>query len=229
MPKKATDSIVSVNGSTNDVAIIEKREQISSSKTPKQFVKKRPDGYDYVEEGYMRAMLNKLYPNWSWISSGDNPVNITQDWVSVTATLVIEDNGVIRQFFSPGSARIAYKRNQPHTLENVIDLDKAIASANTNSFKRAVNRLCNIADDVYRKQVRMDFMTTEQENSYDELLSQAKKLKMPLTRLAYWTNLKEQVYQSNFKEVFNILYEEVNHLDKKSNSKPTNQTTKENK
>lgn len=226
MPKKATDSIVSVNGATNDVAIIEKREQISSSKTPKQFINKRPDGYDYVEEGYMRAMLNKLYPNWSWISSGDKPVDITQDWVAVTATLVIEDNGVVRQFFSPGSARIAYKRNQPHTLENVIDLDKAIASANTNAFKRAVNRLCNIADDVYRKQVKMDFMTEEQEDSYDDLLKQAEKLGMPLTRLANWKNAKEKIYQSNFVDAYNSLYEEVNHLEKK-NSKPTKKTTKE--
>ena len=64
----------------------------------------------------------------------------------------IEDNGVVREFFSPGSARVQFKRGKPHTAENVIDIDKKLASANTNAFKRAVNRLGNIADDVYRKQ-----------------------------------------------------------------------------
>ncbi len=224
MPKKTTkDTIVSINGSTDNVAIIEKREQISSSKTPKQFVKKRPDGFDYVEESYMRAMLNKSYPNWSWISSGNNPVELTTDWVKVTATLVIEDNGVVRQFFSPGAARIAYKRGEPHTLDNVIDLDKAIASANTNAFKRSVNRLCNIADDVYKKQVKTDFMTIEQEEQYDELIKEAKKQGMPLTRLANWANAKERIYQSNFVDAYNTFYEEVNHLQTKK------QTTKKKK
>ena len=59
---------------------------------------------------------------------------------------------MVREFFSPGSARVQFKRGKPHTAENVIDIDKNLASANTNAFKRAVNRLGNIADDVYRKQ-----------------------------------------------------------------------------
>ena len=226
MPKKATDSIVSMNGSANEVAIIEKRETISNSKTPKQFVKRRPDGYDYVEESYMRAMLNKNYPNWSWIPSGQKPVELTQDWILVTCMLVIEDNGVQRSFFSPGCARITYKRDQPHTLENVVDLDKNVASANTNAFKRAINRLCNISDDVYKKQVRTDFMTEEQEKSYDELIQQAQKLGMPITRLATWKNAKEEVYQSNYSDAYSAFYDEVNHLKTKTTNKKTNKENK---
>ena len=36
----------------------------------------------------------------------------------------------------------------------MVDIDKNVASANTNAFKRAINRLCNIADDVYHKNVK---------------------------------------------------------------------------
>jgi hypothetical protein len=118
---------------------------------------------------------------------------------------------------------VQFKKNQPHTVENVIDIDKNVASANAYGFKRACNRLAHIADDVYRKQVRTDFMTEEQDKSYDELIQQAQKLGMPLTRLATWKNAKEEVFQSNFADAYNSFYEEVNHL--KTNKK----TNKENK
>ena len=74
------------------------------------------------------------------------------EWVIVTGVLRVNDNGVMREFYSPGSARVQFKRGKPHTAENVVDIVKNLASANTNGFKRAVNRLGNIADDVYRKQ-----------------------------------------------------------------------------
>ena len=37
----------------------------------------------------------------------------------------------------------------------MIDLDKNVASANTFAFKRAINRLTHISDDVYRKVVEL--------------------------------------------------------------------------
>ena len=45
------------------------------------------------------------------------------------------------------------KRGSKHTPENIVDIDKNVASANTDAFKRAVNRLCNVCDDIYRKQI----------------------------------------------------------------------------
>jgi hypothetical protein len=101
----------------------------------------------------MRNELTKEYPAWSWSPAGENPVQfLGSEWVIVTGVLRVSDNGIMREFFSPGSARVQFKRGKPHTAENVVDVDKNLASANTNGFKRAVNRLGNIADDVYRKQ-----------------------------------------------------------------------------
>ena len=125
----------------------------SETSTPRSQVKRKQD-FDYVEESWMRHQLNEHFPNWSWLPSGNNPVQfLGSEWVIVSGSLVINDNGVQRNFFSPGSARVMFKRDMPHTAENVIDIDNNVAAANTNAFKRAVNRLCNIADDVYRKQI----------------------------------------------------------------------------
>lgn len=224
MPKKATDSIV-VNGEMQ--LAIEKRTTISNTKTPKQMIKKKGDGFDYVEEGYMRAMLDKVYPDWSWLPTPNDSVQfLGSEWVVVSGVLEIteEESGRKRRFFSPGAARVQFKKNQPHTVENVIDIDKNVASANSMGFKRACNRLAHIADDVYRKQVRTDFITEEQEKAYDDLLKTAKDVGMKMTRLAQWRNAKETIYQSNYVDAFNSFYEEVNHLEKET--KKTNKETK---
>lgn len=147
------DKIVKVEETTLEQSLAKKHKDISQRTTPKAYVKTRPDGFDYVEESYMRNELTKEYPVWSWSAAGNNPVQfLGAEWVIVTGVLRVEDNGVVREFFSPGSARVQFKRGKPHTAEHVIDVDKNLASANTNGFKRAVNRLGNIADDVYRKQ-----------------------------------------------------------------------------
>tara|TARA_R110000787_G_scaffold246295_1_gene352045 strand:+ start:6297 stop:6938 length:642 start_codon:yes stop_codon:yes gene_type:complete len=147
------DKITVILDDSTGQSIIKKHKSISQRTTPKTYVKTRPDGFDYVEEAYMRNQLTKEYPGWSWSSAGENPVQfLGAEWVIVTGVLRFQDNGVPREFFSPGSARVQFKRGKPHTAEYVIDIDKNLASANTNGFKRAINRLGNIADDVYRKQ-----------------------------------------------------------------------------
>ena len=127
-----------------------KHKHISNMKTPKSFVKEK-NGHDYVEEAFMREMLNKYFSIWSW------EVQQTQflgsEWCVVTGELQIMDTGFPRKFGSIGAARIQFKKGKEHTPENVVDVDLNVAAANTNALKRAINRLCNIADDVYRKQV----------------------------------------------------------------------------
>ena len=95
---------------------------------------------------------------------------IGAEWAIVTAELVIVDNGVPRKFFSPGAARIQFKRGEEHTPENVIDIDKNLASANSNAFKRACNRLANLCDDVYRKQVEDISLDSDQIEFIEDLI-----------------------------------------------------------
>jgi hypothetical protein len=141
------------------IKIRQKHKDISNKKTPSAFIKTKPDGYEYVDEGYLRHRLNDEYPIWSWSPAGDKPVEfLGSEWVIVSGKLVIEDGGIAREFFSPGAARVQFKRGKGHTPENVVDIDKNVASANTNAFKRAINRLTNIADDIYRKQIEDPFL-----------------------------------------------------------------------
>jgi len=168
------DKIVNVDD-IHDLDIVEKKiksvhAETSSVKTPSWAVKRRPDGFDYVEEAYMRTKLNEIYPIWSWEAVGNGVQFIGAEWAVVTAELVIVDNGIPRKFFSPGAARIQFKKGSPHTPDNVVDIDKNLASANTNAFKRACNRLGNIADDVYRKHVEDLTLTPEQIENVEEMI-----------------------------------------------------------
>ncbi len=157
-----------------ETTLRKKHKEISDRKTPKAHVKRRPDGMDYLEEGYMRQEgLNKNFPIWSWSPIKHNPVQfLGSEWAVVSGVLEVVDEGVPRKFFSPGAARIQFKRGTPHTPENVIDIDKNVASANTNAFKRAINRLTNFGDDIYRKQIEDLSLTDEDMDTVNSLLGQ---------------------------------------------------------
>jgi hypothetical protein len=139
--------------SESHAKVTEYRKKISETTTPPNKIKKR-ESFEYLEEGYMRSRLNEHYPIWSWEPPASNPIHfLGSEWIIVTGVLVVEEpNGQVTKFMSPGAARIQFKSKQPHTPENLIDLDKNVASANTFAFKRAINRKCHIGDDVYRKQ-----------------------------------------------------------------------------
>jgi len=169
---------------TVDKAILNKLQQIkkdmskhyrdiSNTATPEldskgnKIVKTRPDGFDYLEEAYMRTKLDELFPGWSWEQGKVTLIGL--EWIAVDGHLSIIDEyllafGIVpptRKFFSTGAARIQFKQHMPHTPENVIDIDKTIKSANSNAFKAGINRLCRIGDDVYGKRVDDEGFTVE--------------------------------------------------------------------
>lgn len=170
-----------------------KHRAVSLEATPSVHVKER-QGFDYVEEAYLRHKLNEHFPIWSWRAAGNTPQILGDCWIITSGELVIMDNGMERAFFSVGAARIQYKScsckhanngypqpdcpncngtgSLPHTPENIIDIDKNAGASITNAFKRAINRLCNICDDVYRKIVEDLTMSTEQSESIIALANQ---------------------------------------------------------
>ena len=136
--------VINGNGSLIEVEDIlqSKHNNVSSISTPKAFVKDK-GGFDYVDEAYMRHQLNAHYPIWKWEIIkyefiGDKAI-------VVHGRLTIVDHGIERHFDSVAAHRIA--SNQ----KGYVDLGNDIKGANTDAFKVAVNRLCNVADDVYRK------------------------------------------------------------------------------
>jgi len=221
MSKKTTE-VVDINGIE---LALQMRKNTSFETTPKKMIyKKGADGFDYVKEEYMRTKLDNLYPDWSWLPAPNQPVQfLGSEWVITAGVLEFTEelSGRQRRFYSPGAARVQFKKDKPHTAENVIDIDKNVASSNSYAFKRAVNRATHIADDVYRKQVRLDFITESQEKEITDKIKEAKELGMPLTRVATWTNGINELYQNNYSVAINALHEEVKHLK--------NKQTKENK
>tara|TARA_Y100001938_G_C7957290_1_gene362392 strand:+ start:142 stop:732 length:591 start_codon:yes stop_codon:yes gene_type:complete len=140
--------IVAPNGTgeilATETILQDKHSNVSNISTPKAFVKDK-GGFDYVDEAYMRHQLNTHYPIWKWEIVkyefiGDKAI-------SIHGRLTIIDHGVERYFDAVAAHRIA--SNQ----KGYVDLGNDLKGANSDCFKVAVNRLCNIADDVYRKNI----------------------------------------------------------------------------
>ena len=143
-----------------------KYKEISKEKTPqvdgvgRRIVEKRPDGFDFIIEAYMRECLDKHFPGWSW-EMGGAPQFLGSEWVIIWGTLSIVDemlvpfgiNPPIRKFSATNGVRVKYKRGAPHTADNVIDIGNDVSSANSKAFKKSINQLTHIGDDVYGKRI----------------------------------------------------------------------------
>ena len=144
--------------------LISKHQQVSETPTPQDVVKSK-NGFDYVDEGYMRWRLNQHYPVWSWEvvkyeTLGDRAI-------VVHGRLKIMDEGVPRSFDSVAAHRIAVARSG----SGYVDLGNDLKAANSDAFKVAVNRLCNVADDVYRKQYVDKTLSELQYNELTEFMA----------------------------------------------------------
>ena len=153
--------------------IREKFKRLSDAPTPERdqfgkIVDKRPDGYDYIKERYMRALLNKEFPGWS---AENFHKEIVGDWLIGDLELIIIVPellafGIIppvRRFPGAGAARITFKSGMPHTLENVVDMDKNVKAVRSTALKDAINRATGIGDDIYGKRVDPESMGSEEE------------------------------------------------------------------
>lgn len=144
----------------------QKYKAISKETTPqvdgtgRKIIEKRPDGFDYIIEAYMREALDKHFPGWSWESAA--PLHfLGSEWVVAQGHLIIIDEHLmafgitppVRKFYGVGAARIQYKKNLVHSAENIVDIDNNAKSANSKAFKYSINRLTHIGDDVYSKRI----------------------------------------------------------------------------
>jgi len=132
----------------------------------------RDDGYEYVIEAYMRTELDRLFPGWSWEPQGP-PMFLGAEWCYWWGVLSIIDENLlglgiippVRKFGSGNAVRIKYKRDVPHTTDTIVDVGNDVAGANSKAFKKAINMLTHICDDVYKKRLDYDGM-----GSYEDVL-----------------------------------------------------------
>jgi hypothetical protein len=127
----------------------------------RKIVDRRPDGKNYIIEAYMRKKLDQYFPGWS-LEMAQGLHFLGAEWVVAQVNLCIIDEHLIafgivppiRRFYGVDSVRIQFKKDQPHSPENIIDVGDNCKQAVSAAFKYAINRLTNIGDDVYGK--RMD-------------------------------------------------------------------------
>lgn len=125
--------------------------------------KKGSTGYDYIEETYMRDMLDKHFPGWSQTMAA--PLHfLGAEWVVAQIDLAIVDVGLlafgisppVRHFYGVDSVRIQFKKDTPHLPENIIDVGDNCKQAVTSAVKFAINRMTRIGDDIYGKRLEYD-------------------------------------------------------------------------
>ena len=183
-----------------DDVLIQKHQQVSETPTPSDVVKSR-NGFDYVDEGYMRWRLNQHYPIWSWEvikyeTLGDKAI-------VVHGRLKVMDEGVPRSFDSVAAHRIAVSRNG----SGYVDLGNDLKAANSDAFKVAVNRLCNVADDVYRKQYVDKSLDEIQANALMDVIQDLDKLEADQVYSALQSG---KINQDNYDKVMSKLTGEKN-------------------
>jgi len=201
--------------------------KISKEKTPevdgtgRKIIDKRPDGWDYIIEAYMRECLDKHFPGWSWEAAAS--MQIVLNFLLAQGHLVIIDEHLLamginppyRRFYGVGAARIQFKRGAPMTPENVVDIDKNAKSADSTALKYAINRLTHIGDDVYGKRIEEegagsfeDLATMEsaspdiKQKAFNELV---KSKRMPWSKVFEVLGVKGMSEITDYGEAYNKL------------------------
>lgn len=160
---------------TFEDAIRQKRKRIQKQKTPPKKVKKK-GSFDYVPDAEMFNKLNEEYPIWSWDEAGSQPVIQIMNWIVVSGKLTVIDEGVKRSFFSPGAAQIQIKKGgDPNNFQDVLSISNTVKSANTDGFKKAINRLTGAFSDVYKNEPE-EVITDDQKSVIFDYISRAEEI-----------------------------------------------------
>jgi hypothetical protein len=115
-------------------------------KTPPEKVKKRPDGFDYIESSFMDYETKKFMPLYEY-----KLLHVMSDmgWISIIVSLTDRTTGNTE--LGAGSARIQVSRGveQPG-FRDVIDMSNNYKAALSNAIKNAQSRF-GIGADVYQR------------------------------------------------------------------------------
>jgi hypothetical protein len=138
-------------------------------KTPVEKVKKRPDGFDYVESSWMDYQTKLFMPKYRYELLH---VSFEHGWINIIISLTDRITGNIE--LGADSARIMVKRDaeQP-SFRDIIDMGNNLKSALSKAIKNAQSRF-GISADVYQK--RESEPTSDERKRYDTMLVRVKEL-----------------------------------------------------
>lgn len=153
-------------------------------KTPKEKVKKRPDGYDYVESSFMDFETKKFMPLYKY-----KLLNLTWELGWINCIVSLKDRITGNTELGAGAARIQVNRGiEEPGFRDVIDMSNNVKAALTNAVKNAQSRF-GISADVYQ---RRESIPTEDERKRFELMkTQVYEINATRAKMfaEQWTNL----------------------------------------
>lgn len=134
-------------------------------KTPKEKVKKRPDGYDYVESSFMDYETKKFMPLYEF-----KLLHISWEFGFINCIVSLKDRTTGNIELGAGSARIQVSRGvETPGFRDVIDMGNNIKAALTNAIKNAQSRF-GIAADVYQR--RESVPTDDERKRFEAMKAQ---------------------------------------------------------
>lgn len=132
-------------------------------KTPPEKVKKRPDGFDYVESSYMDYQTKKFMPLYEYKLLH---VSIEHGWINIIVSL--QDRITNNIELGADSARIQVRKDaEVPSFRDIIDMGNNLKSSLSKAIKNAQSRF-GIAADIYQ---RRESVPTEDERTKYELMA----------------------------------------------------------
>lgn len=153
-------------------------------KTPPEKVKKRPDGFDYVESSYMDYQTKKFMPLYEYKLLH---VTIEHGWINVIVSLTDRITGNVE--LGADSARIQVRKEaEVPSFRDIIDMGNNLKSALSKAIKNAQSRF-GIAADVYQK--RESAPTDEERNRFEQMAVKIKEISPTRARVfkEQWASL----------------------------------------
>lgn len=118
--------------------IREKQAQIKAEKIPEQY-KKEMDGtgYEYLPFNAAIAIRDERFPIHRDEWYGQGIIMLGSEWIIAMVTSHVNVNGVWQSAPGVEAKRVTFKKDMPHTIENVIDIGNDVKSALSGALVKA--------------------------------------------------------------------------------------------
>lgn len=138
-------------------------------KTPAEKVKKRPDGFDYVESSWMDYQTKLFMPSYEYQLLH---ISYQHGWINVIVSLRDKITGNVE--LGADSARIMVRKDaEEPSFRDIIDMGNNLKSALSKAIKNAQSRF-GISADVYQK--RESIPSDDERKRFEIILAQIAKI-----------------------------------------------------
>jgi len=166
-------------------AVTEHITSIYDVKTPKEKIKRRPDGLDYIESTWMDKTWKGFSPLYEYSLLLHNEA---LGWIDIIVSLKDRISGNVE--LGAGSARIQVRRgaSEPYSAMDIVDKGNNLKAALTNAIKNAQSRF-GVGADVYGK--REELKTDEEQERFKVMLSAMKGINSTRAQMfeSQWNDL----------------------------------------